>query len=176
MKITIIILSAVALALGGLCVFFWRKWKVAISEKEVFKTLHKNLFIESGEELVKIHQELHKSWFVLAEKQTKGGRGRTMIVFIKGVEIPKNCDYCNADLACAVKCIMTQRLVLPSEYDTSKRHPACPLGELPPHGDLIDRSELLENSKVNGMYPHWIDTMDIKRMPVIVPAERSADQ
>lgn len=48
--------------------------------------------------------------------------------------------------------------------------------QLPPHGDLIDRSELLENSKANGMYPHWIDTMDIKRMPTIVPAERSSDE
>lgn len=74
MKITIIILSAVALALGGLCVFFWRKWKAAISEKETFKKLHQELgevYLGSVKDRADMHQELHKAWFVLAEKQRK---------------------------------------------------------------------------------------------------------
>ena len=114
-----------------------------------------------------------------------------MSIFIKGIEIPKNCGYCNADLACAAKCIRTQRLVLPSEYDTSKRHPACPLGELPPHGDLIDVSKIslqeyeqaahdaLHNGKGSILYDSGVlagaraITLLVRRAPVVVPAERS---
>lgn len=49
-------------------------------------------------------------------------------VLVRGLDVPKNCATCNRDLAAAVNCIYTQRLVLPTEHDMNAgRHPACPL-------------------------------------------------
>ena len=43
--------------------------------------------------------------------------------------------------------------------------------EIPAHGDLIDRDSLFEQVR-RGMLPVWIDTMDVKRMPVIIPSNK----
>jgi len=45
----------------------------------------------------------------------------------------------------------------------------CPLIDLPDHGDLIDRDVLL--SKVQKWYWEALET--VKRMPTVIPAERS---
>lgn len=98
-----------------------------------------------------------------------------MSILIVGVKIPKNCDYCNADLACAAHCIMVQRLVLPSEYDVNKRHPSCPLRDVPPHGDLIDRNAAVEESKK----PTILDLTDVplflRDLPVIISASEEVE-
>jgi len=49
-------------------------------------------------------------------------------ILIRRMNVPKNCEECSKDLAVAVKCVYTQRLVLPSEHDIRLgRHPDCPL-------------------------------------------------
>lgn len=54
-------------------------------------------------------------------------------VLVRGLKVPKNCATCNRDLAAAVNCIYTQRLVLPTEHDMNAgRHPACPIHPIPP--------------------------------------------
>lgn len=60
-----------------------------------------------------------------------------MSMLIIGVNPPKSCYSCSwyNKVECPVhdgKC-----------YYRNGRHPSCPLVELPPHGDLVDRNELL---------------------------------
>ena len=51
---------------------------------------------------------------------------------VRGLKAPRRCSECNNDLAAAVHCIYTQRLVLPEEHDMrSGRHPSCPIVQLP---------------------------------------------
>ncbi len=69
-----------------------------------------------------------------------------MSILIKGMEMPKTCWDC----ACSnyyesideAMCDITDEQL---DYMLWKceRHPDCPLIELPPHGDLVDRNELL---------------------------------
>lgn len=95
-------------------------------------------------------------------------------ILIRGMEMPKHCIDC----PCMVDKYGGDNCCLQSEESNEKitswddMKAGCPLIELPEHGDLIDKSELLDNSKVNGMYPHWIDTMDVKRALVIVPSNK----
>lgn len=49
-------------------------------------------------------------------------------------EIPKSCSYC------AYRC----GLPIDERPDRDRRHPACPIRELPPHGRLIDADALQE--------------------------------
>lgn len=62
---------------------------------------------------------------------------------------------------------------------TCRRDENCPLHELPPHGDLIDRNELL-STKTDPIHKtmifggqYVISEDAIKNAPVVVPAERS---
>lgn len=93
-------------------------------------------------------------------------------ILIKGIQIPKNCNYCNADLAYAAHCIMVQRIVLPSEYDVNERHPSCPLRDVPPHGDLIDRDDLPLPAPIEDEYKRVHEI--VKNAPVILPASGEA--
>lgn len=99
-------------------------------------------------------------------------------ILIRGISIPRNCFECplftNCD-ACEgheCGCGLLGGIGYEEDISEDRRRDDCLLHELPEHGDLIDKSELLDNSKVNGMYPHWIDTMDVKRAPVIVPSNK----
>lgn len=99
-------------------------------------------------------------------------------ILIRGVEAPTSCEDCKRfflneyDFPCYRARCSIGGTVPPYPLRFEKRGDDCPILELPEHGDLIDRSELLENSKANGMYPHWIDTMDVKRAPIVVPADK----
>ena len=73
-----------------------------------------------------------------------------MSVIVKNMEMPKTCADCHdADLPTAIawlgaKCPWAHGIIDPGVYDLRhERHPDCPLVELPPHGDLIDRDALL---------------------------------
>lgn len=60
-----------------------------------------------------------------------------MSMLIIGVKPPKSCYTCS----------WYNKVYCPVSggryYYRAQRHPNCPLIELPPHGDLVDRSELL---------------------------------
>ena len=58
-----------------------------------------------------------------------------MSILIKGMDMPNVCAYCFLD---ASECDLHAKVNIWRE-----RHPDCPLIELPPHGDLVDRNELL---------------------------------
>ena len=60
-----------------------------------------------------------------------------MSIFIKGFELPKNCGKCI--FRYEYICMLNHEMVFKS---TNNRHENCPLIEVPPHGDLIDRRKL----------------------------------
>ena len=67
-----------------------------------------------------------------------------MSVLIKGMKMPMNCTECRFGSieSCEteptiIRCIVLNRLTHEVDW-----HEVCPLIELPPHGDLIDRDAL----------------------------------
>ena len=82
-----------------------------------------------------------------------------MSILIKGMEMPKNCFLCPLSFLQGERlfCVQTKEEVLRAKIDSN-----CPLVELPPHGDLIDR-EALPMSRVE-----W---EDIVNAPTIIEAE-----
>ena len=62
-----------------------------------------------------------------------------MSVIVKNMEMPKTCNDCG--LRDSFDCWITDSYI---EARFSKRNEDCPLVEIPtPHGDLVDRNELL---------------------------------
>lgn len=75
-----------------------------------------------------------------------------MSILIQGMEMPKNCAYCplseyrNSSLGQILDCkrIGTVGTALRDTHDVlNRRHPNCPLIELPPHGRLGDLDKLM---------------------------------
>ena len=114
-----------------------------------------------------------------------GGKEEKMSVLVKGMEMPKRCEDCplchymeaGTITACGCKATMMIRPV-----GEQFRPCWCPLIEIQPHGDLIDRDELL--SQYGG--PIWTAktdyaeglrdvVADIKNAPTIIPAEPCND-
>lgn len=93
------------------------------------------------------------------------------------MEMPKSCVDCHdADLPTAIawleaKCPCAYGMNKQGVHDLrNKRHPDCPLHELPPHGDLISKQTVLAALYSDYAYA----AMDIieKEVPVVVPAEK----
>ena len=64
-------------------------------------------------------------------------------IYIKGMEMPSKCGEC---FLRAGEC--KQRIYM------EKRPPHCPLIELPPHGDLIDRDAMIRDIQ-KALAPSW---------------------
>ena len=63
-------------------------------------------------------------------------------ILIRGRKAPSCCASCNSELAAAVDCIYTKRLILPEEHDMrTGRHPDCPII---PVSDLLDYAKSLD--------------------------------
>ena len=102
-----------------------------------------------------------------------------MSVLIKGMEMPKNCIFCELYEPDLYWC----RAAKKEYYETieNKAHPDwCPLIELPPHGRLIDADALpltegwFNPDKERNVYQtHIIFVLenDIKNAPTIIEAE-----
>lgn len=58
-----------------------------------------------------------------------------MGVYLSNMKMPKSCSRC----FCMASCKLWKNIMSP-EFN---RHRNCPLVEIPPHGDLIDRSKLV---------------------------------
>ena len=93
------------------------------------------------------------------------------------MEMPRTCADCHdADLPTAIawlgaKCPWAHGIIDPGVYDLRhERHPDCPLVELPPHGDLIDRDAVPLPAPIEDEYKYVHEI--IKEAPVVVPAER----
>lgn len=69
-----------------------------------------------------------------------------MSILIKGMKMPKNCDKCELciwlDHQTRPTCAATGEEFSVKDME-QKRGKDCPLVELPPHGDLIDREAAL---------------------------------
>lgn len=71
-----------------------------------------------------------------------------MSILIKGMEMPESCGACPLEQLYGrdgevAKCPLTEKIF--SSYLVSEiRMSDCPLIELPPHGDLIDRDALMK--------------------------------
>ena len=86
----------------------------------------------------------------------------------KDVKFPKACEQCYFydGLLC---CVLDTYI-----YDPENKHGECPLIEVPPHGDLIDRDALLDTATI-----HWSQTTnescfpidEIEYAPIIIPAD-----
>lgn len=95
-------------------------------------------------------------------------------ILIRGMKMPKSCAACPFNdheegfKACS----------LLMEYSAgNSRLDNCPLHELPPHGDLIDRDKI--KFTCAGITPEDLDYARryvIDRMPVIVPADKGESE
>lgn len=90
--------------------------------------------------------------------------------------MPENCWDCSGRIVGDIqtfneavsmlggKCPYMERIVNPKEFNMhSGRHPDCPIVELPPYGDLIDRDNLLEKA----FYDYNETTHDYNRFRVV---------
>ena len=96
-----------------------------------------------------------------------------MSILIKGAMPPSGCAFCyfNEDSKCA--------LIPGCNYDETngwKRRDDCPLIELPGHGDLIERDELMKHEvyipRDGGNLP-VVYMSYVKAAKTVIPAERS---
>ena len=65
-----------------------------------------------------------------------------MSILIKGMEMPKNCGECPCCENTFYQCNINGARFFKVRDAYEKRHPDCPLIELPPHGRLIDADAL----------------------------------
>ena len=98
-----------------------------------------------------------------------------MSILIKGMEMPKNCGECGLESFCN----------LWTHTDWEKcRHANCPLIELPPHGDLIDKRMLINDISNNTFanadvdckeeYDFWNRVWEyIRKVPAVVESEET---
>lgn len=91
-----------------------------------------------------------------------------MSVLIKGMKMPKSCNKCTFGDGYA--CYATGRTVQDEDWETT-RSALCPLIELPPHGDLIDRDALIRTEHYDDHDVLIIDVNDIYNAPTILEAE-----
>lgn len=101
-----------------------------------------------------------------------------MSVLIKGLKMPKNCDACPMLYEYRL-CALTDDHASSIEWKTEeKRMPNCPLIELPDHGDLIDRDELMKHGvylpRDGGNLP-LVYMSYVKAEKAVIPAERGED-
>ena len=115
-----------------------------------------------------------------------------MGVYIKNMQMPKSCDVCpfvheNDDLMSDdyrfLECGFPRLGMFVTDY-IACRHPDCQFGEIPPHGDLIDRDAL--SNTIEQHYKHLkinrydrdllLHYLDVEMAPAIIPAEEVYSQ
>lgn len=111
--------------------------------------------------------------------------GGTMSILIEGMTMPKNCGACSiakrtkSGLRCPIASL-NEGFSCSALLSAMKRPYYCPLVELPPHGDLVDRAEMREiaiflldkavtDQEANAIREMW---SHLGQMPVIIPADK----
>lgn len=105
-----------------------------------------------------------------------------MSILIKGMEMPTDCDNCS---------LFDDRFDYPSCNATGysrgynwnprgQRMPDCPLIEIPPHGDLIDRDALMKSDRMVGKLMmfggEYVYTQsEIDCAPTVIPADEDGE-
>lgn len=72
-----------------------------------------------------------------------------MSILIKNMDMPKSCMYCPLNYDC-ISCEVNHDVDFDFEGYDKERHKDCPLVEIPPHGDLIDRDALMKQCEMGG--------------------------
>lgn len=98
-----------------------------------------------------------------------------MSILIKGsIEMPKSCDHCWAidDYSDYPRCLITGDQKGYIFQSDKERMDSCPLVNIPPHGNLIDRDTLISNHTIDQYdWSEVIDVEDIRNAPTILEAE-----
>ena len=99
-----------------------------------------------------------------------------MGIYIKGMEMPKNCDECRFVDSEFIYCHAMTHYDTSGTYYTGvfeeKRADFCPLIEVPtPHGRLIDADELLKTFRVMGIWGDARVRGFINAIPTIIESE-----
>ena len=96
-----------------------------------------------------------------------------MSILIKNMQMPKNCIECpfmalanTTDGRLLEFCSVSEMFVVGIE---TQKDPKCPLVELPPHGDLIDRDAVLEI--LSDKNAAWDGYVKVKALPIVVESE-----
>ena len=110
-----------------------------------------------------------------------------MGVYIKGMEMPKSCYFCEMYEADLYWCSAAKRDI-DSFDDYDNRSSFCPLVPVPPHGRLIDADALIialetqDYSCAPDTLEEWTpmdmtkaEIADIRNAPTIIPASGGAE-
>ena len=95
-----------------------------------------------------------------------------MSILIKGMKMPTSCAVCPFEnygdcYGGKIKAIMD----IDDYVSAGKRHPRCPLVEIPPHGRLIDADALERRTHYDDFDCLVLDASDINDAPTIIEAE-----
>ena len=96
-----------------------------------------------------------------------------MSILIKGMEMPTSCWDCEVGGAKQMDnatCSFYSMEFWEQENYRDKIADGCHLFPVPPHGDLIDKSDLMKLFQDEERYG-YIDALDIVALPTIIPAE-----
>ena len=110
-----------------------------------------------------------------------------MSVLIKGMKIPRSCAECAltwVDDEYDKRCCITDKVVLGTigrQDNANCTDHACPLVEIPPHGDLADKDKLMQefmDSDLDHLQrDDWKEVIQIVAdAPTIIEAEGSEDE
>lgn len=99
-----------------------------------------------------------------------------MGVYIKGMEMPRNCWECEFNKSTLDRmdfCTLTNKQY---NWGLSERPSDCPLIEVPPHSDLIDRDKLREKEFIHdGDAYAVVMSRDIRNAATIIPADKDGE-
>lgn len=98
-----------------------------------------------------------------------------MSIYIKGLEMPKSCFYCQFQHKNTTECLLTHKY-----YNWGLTTPPsdCPLIPVPPHGRLINADDLFEKvykawgTEYDAGESNWFMDM-INEAPTIIPAKEA---
>lgn len=97
-----------------------------------------------------------------------------MSILIKGMEMPENCAYCPCEhYECGLMGDEHNGVDVTAYFEGDKRHPNCPLIEVPKHGDLIDRYAAIRSAFKGEQNIYCWDEIEeaIDSVPAIIESE-----
>lgn len=98
-------------------------------------------------------------------------------IYIPGMEMPTSCTECWFRKTARHE-YLSDCLICPFTGKTTpytKRRDDCPLVPVPPHGDLIDRSALIENCMKEDSFIAEMLFRKVSNAPTIIPADKEGE-
>ena len=100
-----------------------------------------------------------------------------MSIIVKGMEMPQKCGQCNLYHAeHPMHCMVVEGHRTVGAPYGMPRPDWCPLVEISPHGDLVDRSELLAEYDRQHKGPAGGARKIMEMAPTVIEAEGSKDE